>query len=369
MIFEFENKRICERLVELKSSLDSAIEAVEVLNDVEEVSNDPSFFKDTAVKRNTLVKEGYEYFYNALSSIYTKSDIKYCLPIIYKHIDRIQPIKLNFYNEELIKQYKTSIKNYKLSKFSLTKDLFSKGMMMQLDEPYIDGDYEKYEYGYFDNDTEIVQLVEDDIVWMSLLPNEIITMNKDKNKLFGNVLCAGLGMAYFPLLLTRKDSIKEIDVIELDNNIIKIYEESIKGRVGGTEKINIINGNAITYINKYAKEKYDSIYIDIWHDVNDGIPLYLYFKSHEIKNIKYVYWIERSMLIYFRRFLITFIYEKYFKYDVKEDEDSLEQRIFNYIERALSTTSINNTEQIDDLIKLENIEKLIKNNKFELNDN
>lgn len=46
------------------------------------------------------------------------------------------------------------------------------------------------------------------------------------------------------------------------------------------------------------KEGYDYAFVDLWHDISDGVSLYLRMKKLEKKspNTKYLYWIEDSIL-------------------------------------------------------------------------
>ena len=64
------------------------------------------------------------------------------------------------------------------------------------------------------------------------------------------------------------------------------------------EKIEIIKSDAI----EFAKDMdgYDYAFVDLWHDVSDGIDLYLKMKNLEKNNIKYYYWIEESLLSWIR---------------------------------------------------------------------
>ena len=48
-----------------------------------------------------------------------------------------------------------------------------------------------------------------------------------------------------------------------------------------------------------SKGKYDFVFTDLWHDVSDGIDMYLKMKKYEKQSpILFSYWIEKSILCY-----------------------------------------------------------------------
>lgn len=49
-----------------------------------------------------------------------------------------------------------------------------------------------------------------------------------------------------------------------------------------------------------AKEDYDFVFTDLWHDVSDGIDMYLKMKKYEAQNPNtvFAYWIEKSICCY-----------------------------------------------------------------------
>ncbi|MNI89136.1 hypothetical protein D3C73_1465030 [compost metagenome] len=49
-----------------------------------------------------------------------------------------------------------------------------------------------------------------------------------------------------------------------------------------------------------SQEKYDFVFTDLWHDVSDGIDLYLRMKkiAAQYPDTKFTYWIEKSILCY-----------------------------------------------------------------------
>ena len=83
--------------------------------------------------------------------------------------------------------------------------------------------------------------------------------------------------------------------IEKDQNIIDLFTKYILPQYKYKNKIKIINEDALKY--KYNNE-YDYVFVDIWHDPSDGVELYKQMKELEKPNVKYSYWIERTIKNY-----------------------------------------------------------------------
>ena len=53
--------------------------------------------------------------------------------------------------------------------------------------------------------------------------------------------------------------------------------------------------------NEMKKSHFDTAFVDLWHDVSDGLDLYLKMKKHEeYSTAKFRYWIEKSILSHMR---------------------------------------------------------------------
>ena len=67
-----------------------------------------------------------------------------------------------------------------------------------------------------------------------------------------------------------------------------------------------------------GKEKYDTAFVDLWHDVSDGVELYIKMKKCQTfsPTTKFEYWIEKSLLSSMRWRVFEGIYEK-----VKQGKD------------------------------------------------
>ena len=194
---------------------------------------------------------------------------------------------------------------------------------------------------YFEKDFVYPAVIENDSIWMSIIPHEINTMKEHIKAAHGRVLVLGLGLGYYLYHISNKKDVSEIDVIEIDQRVISLFNKHLKDKFPNIKKINIINEDGIKYL-KNNKKKYDYIFSDIWHNVGDGEELYLKIKPFEniYKNTEFSYWIETSILAMLRRQTLTVIEEQL--NDLKEEEylkarninDEIINRIYFYLKNA-----------------------------------
>ena len=169
--------------------------------------------------------------------------------------------------------------------------------------------------GYFDHKFSYLALTEGNNIWMSLNPNEIETMKPYIDKGKGHVLVLGLGMGYVPFMLTAKDEVKSVTIIEKDKEIISLFNSLIYPFFPHKEKIRIIEDDALKYLQKAEKEpSFDYIFADLWHNPEDGLPLFIGLKKI---NPNIDCWLEVSLYALLKRCMITLLEEQLENY--KED--------------------------------------------------
>ena len=149
-----------------------------------------------------------------------------------------------------------------------------------------------------ENNIQYLAVLENNNEWMLITPNEINTMQPIIDEVKGNVVAFGLGLGYFAYMAGIKDDVNSVTIVERDENVIKLFEENILSKFSCKNKIKIIKCDAF----EFAKDMngYDYAFVDLWHDVSDGVDLYLKMRSMEKENIKYRYWIEDSLLSWIR---------------------------------------------------------------------
>lgn len=152
--------------------------------------------------------------------------------------------------------------------------------------------------GYFNEEFSYPAVYQNDRLWMSLAPNEINTSLPPIFRAHGKVVTFGLGLGYFAFHASNKEEVESVIVVELDKEVIALFEKVLLPQFPHKEKIKIIHRDAFDYL----KEGFDAdfVFADIWHDVGDGLDLYLDMKEYEknYPNTEFTYWIEKTLKAY-----------------------------------------------------------------------
>jgi hypothetical protein len=155
--------------------------------------------------------------------------------------------------------------------------------------------------GFFDTEFMFPAILENNRIWMTITPNEIETMKEAVDQAFGNVLACGLGLGYYAYMISEKDHVESITVVEFNEDVINLFNKYVLPQFKNAGKIKIIKADAFEYAQTHmSKGKYDFVFTDLWHDVSDGIDMYLKMKKVEMQNPNtvFTYWIEKSILCY-----------------------------------------------------------------------
>ena len=107
--------------------------------------------------------------------------------------------------------------------------------------------------------------------------------------------------------------------------------------------------------------KYDFAFIDLWHNPNDGIEIFLDFKRAENINTKYSYWLEDSFYAYLRRAFITLLIEQLDgqKEDAYLQIDNEFDRIINRYYFQTKNLCLSTVEEVKDLLSDDKLLSLI----------
>lgn len=155
--------------------------------------------------------------------------------------------------------------------------------------------------GYFERDFSYPAVLENGREWMTLLPNETITISRHVDHAHGRVLTFGLGLGYFAFSAAMKDEVSSVTVVERDGSVIELFNSVILPQFPCKDKIKVIQADAFEFARQnYPMHLYDFIFTDIWHDPSDGVELYL--KMKELESLcplcEYEYWIEDTLKLY-----------------------------------------------------------------------
>ena len=155
--------------------------------------------------------------------------------------------------------------------------------------------------GWFEEGFSYPALYSGGRMYMSVTPNEILTISPAAKEASGHVLALGLGMAYFVFMAQQNLLVDDITVVEYSKDVIRLYEKCIKQWLPKPEKVNIIYGDAFEKAPElYRSGRYDFVFADLWHDASDGPEMYPKLKNMEHLAPKAVfrYWIEDTLKYY-----------------------------------------------------------------------
>lgn len=237
-----------------------------------------------------------------------------------------------------------------------TKTLKAYSLFPKEDEFTVGGNYAvKMNIGFFDSDYNYPSISLYNHEWMSLNPYEIRTMEIPVQLAKGKVLTLGLGLGYYAYMAHLKEEVKEVHIVEMDLELIKIFNEYLLPLFPHKEKIHIHRADAFCYIQNIQDGDYDLIFSDLWHDVSDGIVSYLKLKNYFInfKATKCLYWIEDAIITYLRLLVIGVMKDEYYQLDNDYDELQL------FIKNRLSNYQLTNTYDLDNFLNIQGLNTLL----------
>ncbi|MBP7460627.1 MAG: hypothetical protein KBA26_05015 [Candidatus Delongbacteria bacterium] len=157
--------------------------------------------------------------------------------------------------------------------------------------------------GFFNQEFRFPVVMEHGHEWMAIKPNEIETMQPVIDAVEGDVVTFGLGLGYFTYMASLKENVRHVTVVEHDYHAIRLFETSILPQFLHQDKVEIVTADAFDYLeNRMPGRNFDCAFVDLWHDLSDGLNPYLKLKKLERFNrrTKFFYWIEDSLLSGFR---------------------------------------------------------------------
>lgn len=276
-------------------------------------------------------------------------------------------VKLNeddYLNNEYAKRIKGL--NFKEGKYSFRYLKLKPGHIIPYDDIIVDKDnyLERSSIGYFEKEFSYPALMENNTIWMSLDPDEINTMRPYIQKMHGNILVFGLGMGYFPYMASLNKNVTSITIIENNQDIINIFNKYIQPKLDNNITFNIVNSDAFKFIQDNDMSQFNCVFMDIWHNPEDGLPLFLKFKNllKSYKGETY-YWLNVSLLAMLRRCVLTLIEESMLGYSEKQYQKAKNDydRIINDLYLKTKDIILNSYQEVMDLLSDEGLERLIAN--------
>lgn len=158
--------------------------------------------------------------------------------------------------------------------------------------------------GFFSQTFSFPSVSEGGRQWMSVTPNEIETMKAPLALARGRVVTFGLGLGYFAYMASCKPEVEEVTVVERDRQVIDLFTRHILPQFSHPEKILLRQEDAFAFAGSAQMKGFDLVFCDLWHDVSDGLEMYLRLKRLEKQagsKSPWQYWIEPSLLCQLRR--------------------------------------------------------------------
>ncbi len=263
--------------------------------------------------------------------------------------------------------YRKAVNISKVSKgkYHLIKDQYDPFQLFPLDDITVNDTFcETSNIGYFKEKFSFLALYEKQNIWMSLNPNEINTMKPYIERAKGNVLVLGLGLGYYPFMISLKDDVTSVTIIEKDKDIIDLFNENIFPNFPHKEKIKVIHDDAFKYLEKNKNNHiHDYVFSDIWHNPEDGLPLFNKIVKYEKSyNVPFDYWLFESIIAMARRCLVTIMmehFEGFTDLNYRRAENDID-RMINELYFKTKEVNLNSIEDIDRFLRTSNIYALLR---------
>lgn len=224
---------------------------------------------------------------------------------------------------------------------------------------------EKTQLGYFPKKVTYLNLLENNEVWMSITPHEINTMAEPIKRAKGKVVMFGLGLGYFAYMVSNKEEVSSLTIVEKSESAINLFKEDILPQFDHPEKIHVYKGDAFSYAkNKMPSESFTYSFFDIYHSPEEGLQSYFKMKKLEeySPSTTYDYWIEESILCLLRRYVLTLIEEQLDGLDEKDYQvsETDEDKTMNRLYKVLKDYPLNSIVDVYTLLKDETLKGLAK---------
>ncbi len=153
--------------------------------------------------------------------------------------------------------------------------------------------------GFFKEEFAFPAVLEDGNEWMTLTPVDLDTSDYAIERARGKVVTFGLGLGYYAYMVSEKENVDSITVVEKSPDVIALFERYILPQFSHPEKVRVVNADAFEYAEEVMPtEKFDVAFVDTWRDASDGAPMYERMKALEYlsPDTEFLYWIENFLV-------------------------------------------------------------------------
>ena len=192
--------------------------------------------------------------------------------------------------------------------------------------------------------------------WMTVEPSEIESFKEFIDEAQGNVCICGCGLGYVAYMLSIKENVESITIVELNPDIITMFKEHILPQFKNKDKITIVESDAIEYLQNNDLSRFDYINIDIWRDTLDMLPRYLPCLVIEsaYPDVHFSYWLEPTLKDLFRKCLL----EQF------SDYKNARSFLFEYAniiaKDILDNTDISTKHDLQELVRLDDMRDILR---------
>lgn len=203
-------------------------------------------------------------------------------------------------------------------------------------------------------------------VQMAITPTFISTMNDEIRRARGKVLTLGLGMGYYAFMVSEKEDVESVTIIEKEQSVIDLFNEVILPSIPHGDKITVIKSDASEYLSSIDDGLYDYCFADTWTGTED-IEAYFAVKeaSKKFRKMKIEYRIEEGFALQLSGNVwieILKAFSEAANLDIPNLEvlsTEIDRRKENYIRTMLSGDEIKTPDNIDYYMNPKNIISLI----------
>lgn len=178
--------------------------------------------------------------------------------------------------------------------------------------------------------------------WMSIEPSEINSFKPFIEEAYGNIVVIGCGLGYLAYMLSLKQNVKKITIVEKNMDVIKLFQTHILPQFKNYQKIEIILADAFEYLETADLSSYNYCSVDIWHNIIDMVPSYLECLRLEKKHptTKFHYWLEKELLAYF-----DYVFMEAFAYDGDTKQPDSQDYFLQMCQEILQSQPIYHVEE------------------------
>jgi hypothetical protein len=225
-------------------------------------------------------------------------------------------------------------------------------MICSMSEKKIDGVIIP-QIGIFDGSIEFPQVKKNGKEWMCVEPYEIFTVEQPIKNASGKVLTLGCGLGYYAYMVSEKDNVDSVTIIERDPDVIELFTTHILPQFPHKEKITILQADEVEYMKNLEDARFDCCFADTWGGDNDVVS-YVRLKNicRKFTQTRMDYWNEDFMIEIIMSYVYFIITEEITKEmripKVPTNITSNEgQVILDYLSDLLKDREITRAEHVD----------------------